>query len=82
MSFYKLVLATPTFRKVECSAVVANGDDFDLCLEVDYEDRATDFAILNEMDGQDTVFWGQLRAEGTSVAVTIGEPSNPDEFEV
>ena len=34
------------------------------------------------MGGEETVFWGQLLEEGTNVAVTIEDPSNPDELEV
>ena len=82
-----LVHATPRFREVLCQDIEGvetkdDGEDFDLCLEVDYEVRATDYALLEVVDGQDTVYWGHLLYERTNVAVTIEDPNNRNELEV
>ena len=38
--------------------------------------------MLNRVREEDIVFWGHLRNEKTSVAVTIQDASNPDDLEV
>ena len=84
--FYrKLAFSTPAFSKIQCSGnwTTENGDKYDLCLEVDYEaNKQNDVALLSQMNGLDTVYWGHLLKERTNVAVTIENPSDRDELVV
>ena len=79
------VIATPSFKKIDCG----NSNGYDLCLEVDYEDKRDDILLLNKVtkatvgvQNDDTVFEGKLKREGRSVAVTIEDPLKPDDVEV
>ena len=45
-------------------------------------DNETDILLLNKVQNEDTVFEGHLQTEGSSVAVTIEDTSNPDDIEV
>ena len=45
-------------------------------------DNETDLLLLNKVQNEDTVFEGHLQTEGSSVAVTIEDTSNPDDIEV
>ena len=79
------VIATPSFKKIDCG----NNKGYDLCLEVDYEDKRDDVLLLNKVtkatvgvQNDDTVFEGKLKREGRSVAVTIEDPLKPDDVEV
>ena len=84
--FYKfLEIGTPSFKKIDCG----NNKGYDLCLEVDYEDKTDDIILLNKVtkatvgvQNDDTVFEGKLKREGRSVAVTIEDPTKPDDIEV
>ena len=79
MSTIFIVNGEPSFKEVEC---VAN-EVYDLCIEVRYElDNETDLLLLNKVQNEDTVFEGHLKTEGSSVAVTIEDTSNPDDIEV
>ena len=74
-----IVNGEPSFKEVECEA----REVYDLCIEVTYElDNETDLLLLNKVQNEDTVFEGHLQTEGSSVAVTIEDTSNPDDIEV
>ena len=72
------VSTTPTFTRIECEEDI----NYDLCLEVDFEDGENDVAVLNKVKGEDTVFWGKLKREETRVAAIMENPEYPDELEV
>ena len=79
------VIGPPSFKKIDCG----NNKGYDLCLEVDYEDKKDDVLLLNKVtkatvgvQNDDTVFEGKLKREGRSVAATIEDPTKPDEIEV
>ena len=79
MSAIFIVNGEPSFKEVECEAHKV----YDLCIEVTYElDNETDLLLLNKVQNEDTVFEGHLQTEGSSVAVTIEDTSNPDDIEV
>ena len=70
----------PAFKKIDCQRKYRH---FDLCLEVDYEpNKENDMMFLRKVKNEETVFKGRLKKEQTRVAVTIEDPSNPDEIEV
>ena len=74
-----IVNGEPSFKEVECEVP----EVYDLCIEVTYElDNETDLLLLNKVQNEDTVFEGHLQTEGSSVAVTIEDTSNPDDIEV
>ena len=79
------VIGPPSFKKIDCG----KNKGYDLCLEVDYEDKRDDVLLLNKVtkatvgvQNDDTVFEGKLKREGRSVAVTIEDPLKPDDVEV
>ena len=79
------VIGPPSFKKIDCG----KNKGYDLCLEVDYEDKKDDVLLLNKVtkatvgvQSDDTVFEGKLKREGRSVAVTIEDPTKPDDIEV
>ena len=79
-----IVLGGPVFKQIDCNAVkdIRNADDYDLCIEVDYQvDNADDIMLLRKADGEETVFEGHLLREGSSVSVSV-DPSNPNDVEV
>ena len=84
-----IVLGGPVFKKIDCNAVkdISNADDYDLCIEVDYQvevtqvDNAHDIMLLQKAYGEETVFEGHLLREGSSVSVSV-DPSNPNDVEV
>ena len=64
--------------RIECEEDI----NYDLCLEVDFEDGENDVAVLNKVKGEDTVFWGKLKREETRVAAIMEDPEYPDALEV
>ena len=66
------------FMRIECEEDI----NYDLCLEVDFEDGENDVAVLNKVKGEDTVFWGKLKREETRVAAIMEDPEYPDDLEV
>ena len=72
------VSTTPTFTRIECEEDI----NYDLCLEVNFEDGENDLAVLNKVKGEDTVFWGKLKGEETRVAAIMENPEYPDDLEV
>ena len=64
--------------RIECEEDI----NYDLCLEVDFEDGENDVAVLNKVKGEDTVFWGKLKREETRVAAIMEDPEYPDDLEV
>ena len=74
-------IANPTFQKINCQ-FVPEYSSFDLCLYVDYPDKADDMLLLKKVNGEETVFEGHLFKEKTSVCVVIQDATNPDDIEV
>ena len=79
------VIGPPSFKRIDCG----KNKGYDLCLEVDYEDKQDDVLLLNKVtkgtvgvQKDDTVFEGRLLKEGRSVAATIEDPTKPDDIEV
>ena len=79
-----LVLGAPKFKTIDCSKVkgITAPKGYDLCLEVDYEDKQDDVMLLKKVKKEDTVFEGHLLKEGNRVAVTIQDASDMDDIEV
>ena len=51
----------PEFHWTNCPAV--EGDQYDKCLRVDFPDQNDDIALLNQVNGEDTIFHGILNKE-------------------
>ena len=73
-------MASLDFIEINCGQFI-DGNKYDLCMSLDFEDRTDDILLLTKEYGEDTVFVGKLLNEETSAAV-IYDTSNPDEIEV
>ena len=73
-------MATPTFQRIDCNSL-NRGRRFNLCLFVDYSDKADDVLLLRQTSG-DTIFEGRLLKENTRVCAIINDASEPDNMEV
>ena len=63
-----LALANLNFATIDCTTF-NDGDQYDLCMSLDFADGTDDFLVLTKDHGEDTVFVGKLRNEGTSATV-------------
>ena len=68
----------PTFQTFDCGKLTI-GNEYDLCIFVDFADRSDDVLLLNKDHGEETVFTGTLMKEKTAVSVIF---EDDDEIEV